>query len=278
MDRIGNCSPNSVNQSYDPEACDPEACEASSARAKPQPVASCPDGAVSDDGICLGTRLKGPPSAAERYIAHLAAMTEQSEAASGQDEQWGNGAAPISEEAAGETWQEVIGDAASVVVSAMRSAVSDGSVEAGKKLQYAVHLPDGSGAKFSIAGSTEVNAEGAPELVTKVTGGVNGKFGAVSAEAEFSFSHSTSGRESLSFGACVFGGVDEEAAELVEFEAKVGVCATLKDTTDESATLEVEAVATSGAGFDLGGGLSWAHEFQARRTLSKEHLGYDLVP
>lgn len=267
MDRIGNSSPNPLNQCYEPNTCEPPPVPSPGAKA------SCPDGTVSADGVCASTGLKGPQTAAQRYVESLAAGT--TEASSGV--QAGSGAVPLSASASRESLKELMSDASAAAMDAVRSAIANGSLAAGQKLERELTLPNGCSAKFSITGSLQTDERGKPELVLAASGSVEGKLGAVSAEVQFSYSRSTSAQESVSFGACLFGGVDQDAAHWAELEAKAGVCATLKDGADAPATLEFEAVAKASAGFDLGGGLTWGIETEARTTLSKEELAYDFL-
>lgn len=258
MDRIGNTSSSPVNQSYDPNTC-----EAPNEPAPTQAPASCEDGSVSDDGVCASAGLKGPPTASERYVASLTAASEQ--------------AGADSPEQTTRAVQQLVEETSSAVLDKVRSAVADGSIKAGTKVDYEAGLPNGTKAKFSVSGAMEEDAEGKPELVAKVSGGATGNFGAVSASAAVSFSHSTSGRETLSLGACLFGGVRQEAADLAKLQLQAGVCATWKDSTDAAMTFEVDAVARASAGMKLGGNFEWVRDVEVRTPLSKEQLDYDLL-
>jgi hypothetical protein len=171
----------------------------------------------------------------------------------------------------------MVNDAADAATDAVRSALDNGSLKAGKRLEVSATLPNGCEAKFSMTASMELNAQNRPELVAAAEGSIEAKIGALGAEAAFSYARGTGGAESLSLGACVFGGVDQQAAELVELEAKAGVCATFRDSTGAAATFELEAVARAGASFSLGEAWKWGHEVESRTLLSRETLPYDVL-
>lgn len=276
MERVGSSSASVPNLTPEPQVCETPS---------PEPVASCPDGSVAfAQGVCATAGLKGPPTAAERYAASLfesgseipATATQPAAESSGAGSQTTRLGAP-SIGATEQTLRQLVHDAGEAVVDSVRSALETGSLEAGRKYEYHVELPNGCQGKFSISAAIEKNAAGIPELVAQVSGGVEGKVGLVSASAEFTYSKSSSGKESIAFGACVFGGIDQEARGLFELEAKAGVCAALVDTRDAPATLEVDAVLKAAAGIGVSGSLKSGYEFEARRPISRESAGFDLL-
>jgi hypothetical protein len=269
VDRIASSTPNLPNQSYDPNSCEPP-----TAPPIGPAVVSCPDGSTSDDGICANSGLKGPPNAAQRYLADFATSGRSPEPAVSQDVQKSNDTTDVT---TGDALAEMVADAGTAVMDAVRSALANGAVGVGQQIEHRVTLPNGCRARFNITGSIEKDVNGKPELATNVSGSIEAKLGAASAEAKFSYAISSSGREALSLGVCVFGGVDQDAAGLAGVQAKAGLCSTLKGAIGAPATLEVEAVAKAGASIHLFGDVTWDHGFETRTTLSKTTLGYDLL-
>lgn len=280
MERIGSSSASSNSTSTSNLTPEPLVCETPS----PEPVASCPDGSIAfDQGVCAKAGLKGPPTAAERYAASLfEAAPDSNPVAPGAPPEVANelqaaktsGASAIAIE---QTLRQLVHDAGDAVVDSVRRALATGSLEAGRKYEYHVKLPNGCEGKFSISAALEKDAGGKPELVAQVTGAVEGKIGLVSASAEFTYSKSTSGKESIAFGACVFGGVDQEAGGLFELEAKAGVCATIVDSRDAAATLELDAVLKVGAGIGTSEGFGSGYEFEARKPLTRESTAFEIL-
>lgn len=279
MERVGNS--NAAPPNLGP--LEPGVCETP----KPEPVASCPDGAVAfDQGVCAKSGLKGPPTAAERYAASLFEGSVGSEppAEAFAHAPQASAAHPtdttLTSESRAETEQvlrQLVHDAGEAVIESVRSAVESGSFESGRKYEYQMTLPNGCKGKFAITAAIEKAADGKPEFVAHVSGGVEGQLGLVSASLEFTYAKASGGHESLALGACVFGGVAQEAAGLFKLEAKAGVCATIVDTRDAPATLEVDAVVKAEAGFELSESWTTGYDFEARRPISREPQAFDLV-
>lgn len=267
MDRVSSNS--SSNQSFQANSCNlPEAPPA-------QATASCPDGSVAyEDGVCAKYGLKGSATAAQRYVANLASNPGAEPSATGTNAAPSAPGAPTQREHA---LRQLVNDAGAAVVDLAKEAFANGSFEAGKSVDYEVKLPNGCKAKFGVSVAMGVNGEGKPELTMKVSGTIEGQVGLVGAQADFSYSQSASGEESLSIGACLFGGAHQEAGGLVDLEAKAGLCATIEDTSQGSAVFHLDAVAKAEAQFGLGGAFGWGHEFEARTTLARETLSYDIV-
>ncbi len=270
MDRIGSSSSNNAQSSYEPNACESSPTTPSNHEA----TATCPDGSLTyDAGICASTGLKGPPTAAQQYVANLSLASSES----AQPEALAEAPLAGAKETPRDALQQMVNDAADAATEAVRAALRHGSLETGQKLEVSATLPNGCEAKFSITASMELNAQNRPELVAKVEGSIEAKVGALSAEAAFSYVRGTGGTESLSLGACIFGGVDQNAAALVELEAKAGVCGTFRDSSGTAATFELEAVARAGASLSLGEAWKWGHEVETRALLSRETLPYDML-
>lgn len=275
MERVGSSSVSNSNLTPEPQACETPT---------PEPVASCPDGSVAfDQGVCVKSGLKGPPTAAERYAASLVEAASDStpgptgsapEGASELQNVRTSGTGTLATEQA---LRQLVHDASEAIVDSVRSALETGSLEAGRKYEYHVKLPNGCEGKFSISAELERDAQGKPELVAQVSGGVEGKVGLVSASAEFSYSKSSNGNESIALGACVFGGVDQEAGGLFKLEAKAGVCATIADSRGAPATLEVDAVLKAGAGIGISERFGSGYEFEARKPLSSESFAFEIL-
>lgn len=265
MDRIGSDTSSNANTSYEPNTC-----EAAVPPPPPrEPVATCFDGSVAyDSGVCAQTGLKGPPTAAQQYVANLGKSAPESGAAP---------TAALAQPNQRDVLQQMVSDATQTAMAAVQGALANGSLEANKELEYSIELPNGAEAKVGIVGSMAVNAHGAPELAAKLTGKIEAKVGALSAEAELAYARGPDGKESISVGACLFGGVDQEAGDFVELEAKAGLCATYSDARGEPALLQLDAVAKAGASVGLGEAWSWGHEVETRSVLSREASPYEFL-
>lgn len=265
MDRIGSDSSSNTNTSYEPNTC-----EAAAPPPPPrEPVATCFDGSVAyDAGVCATTGLKGPPTAAQQYVANLGKSDPESSSAT---------PSPTAQPSQRDMLQQMVTDASKTAMAAVEGALADGSLEANKEVEYSIELPNGAEAKVGIVGSMALNADGTPELAAKLTGKIEAKVGALSAEAELSYARGPDGKESISVGACLFGGVDQEAGDVVELEAKAGLCATYSDARGEPALLQLDAVGRAGASIGLGGAWSWGHEVETRTVLSREPSPYEFL-
>lgn len=231
-------------------------------------------------GVCNTTGLYGPPTAAQRFLATLATASAdtpdtdigmpsevQTPKASDEPTRAQNEAAVV----------QMIDEAREEVLAQVRSKIQELMVKGGDSLEYSVNLPNG--CKLNVAIETSIDKSGSsqPTMTFKASGSVEATFGAVSGKVELAYSKSSNDRETFSFEACAFGGVNAGFDNLVTLEAKAGVCAVFRDTSEKPAELEVDAVAVGGFSVNFGNSWYWGHGAEAREPLSREVLSFDLI-
>lgn len=266
MDRIGSTSTNTINQSYEPDSCEPLAPPA-------DPIASCADESVDDgDGSCATSWLKGPPTAAQRYLAHLAASSESETTTAAATPSEATAVAPASAE---EQLQHLLQTAAGLAVQELRSVVE--RTKAGESLSKSVPLGDVAKLSFGVLAEMGVNSQGNAELAYKISGSVELSYGAASGTFQINYSQTQSGEESVSVTGCGYLGLAKDFEGWFKAEARGGLCATVEDTTEAPITVTADAVLRVGVDLNLFEGAIQTHFLEHRKPLGHVQFETDLV-
>ncbi len=229
MDRVNNSSSAATNTSYSANSCD-------APPPQPEPTASCPDGSVTyDAGVCEATGLKGPPTAAQRYLALLTDTDSASTGGTNATTSPPAGIEEVNSAANAVAVQQLIDESREVALATIRAAIKDATANGGSGVTHALKLPNGCELSFSIQATLQQTANAEPVLGFEVSAALEATFGVVSGRVELSYSQTSAGKETFAFEACVFAGGKAGADELVSFEAQAGLCGKFKDGVDAPA-------------------------------------------
>lgn len=261
VERVGQSGNRPIQSSYEPNTCEP------TAETSPnEPTASCPDGSNAyGDGVCATTGLKGPPTAAQQFIANLSnespATVSPTQANSTE---------------AAEAAKSLIESSKELILNALDDLADQ--TKGGQKLERSIRLSNNCQLSVSISGVVGADAEGNPALSVRATGTILAEWAAGGADATFSYSRDHNGEETLRLSACYLHGPKVRAEGLVDVKARAGVCATYKEVTGADAALQLDLVGKAGASIRLSENWKWGHEFETRQTIVKITLPQGSLP
>lgn len=272
MDRVNNSSSAATNTSYSANSCDVPPTQ-------PEPTASCPDGSVTyDAGVCEATGLKGPPTAAQRYLALLTDTNSASTGGTTATTSPPAGIEEVNSAANAVAVQQLIDESREVALATIRAAIKDATVNGGSGVTHALKLPNGCELSFSIQATVQQTANAEPALGYEVSAALEATFGVASGRVELSYSQTSAGKETFAFEACVFGGVKAGTDDVMSAEAQAGLCAKFKDGVDAPAEFQLDAVAKAGFSIKASELFEWETTAEVRTPLSREVLPFDVIP
>src|SRR5690606_29319227 len=113
---------------------------------------------------CSASGLKGPPTAAQRYVAYLTA-SETSDTVAAPEAARPSEVTELAPASTDEKLQRMLEEAAGLAAAKFRYLMENGDIAAGTELSNTVKLTGAVTLSYEVSGAVQRDAHGKPELV-----------------------------------------------------------------------------------------------------------------